>query len=50
MGQTNNTAEFPDCGSHVRSTFNTVAKLPLYSFVCAVLCKLILGAYYVGVW
>jgi len=34
MGQTNNTTEFPDCGSHVRSIFNAVAKLPLYIFVC----------------
>lgn len=50
MGETNNTAEFPDCGYHECSIFNTVAKLPLYIFVCAVLCKLILGAYYAGVW
>ena len=49
MGQTSNTTEFPDCGSHVCSIFNTVAKLPLYIFVCVVLCKLILGVYYVGV-
>jgi hypothetical protein len=29
---------------------STLAKLPSYIFVCTVLCKLILGVYYVGVW
>jgi hypothetical protein len=37
--------------AYVRTVFYTVAKLPLYIAVCAVLCqpKLMLGAYCVGI-
>jgi hypothetical protein len=47
-----NTTELPVYGSHIHIIFDTVATLPLYTVVCAVLCKikLTLGSYYVGVW
>ena len=35
-----NTTELPDYGSHVHTIFDTVATLPLYTVVCAVLRKI----------
>ena len=48
---TNNATKFPGYGYHLRTIFDTVAKLPLYIVMCTVLCKfqLILGASDVGV-